>query len=218
MFTLALEWQEGFNEHEIRRAGLLAQSVNPWDRLISVHGLSVTENLENSTAFFKEDWLDYLDIQTGFVAHNEINKLGVLYRKQANKPLLMEEFSFGENNDEQRINTWSALLTIPAGIGTGTSLSAISEFTSHVDLANMNPAPELITTENAYAARSSDGRSIIYIFATGPVGFRTNIFTNSIARWFDPRKGVFVDHEPEIENGLLIPPSDQDWILIINPV
>ena len=71
--------------------------------------------------------------------HPEINELGRLYREQENKPVILEEFSFGENNDEQRINTWAALLTAPAGIGTGSGLKAISKFLKTVEITKFDP-------------------------------------------------------------------------------
>ncbi|MDX2505062.1 MAG: DUF5060 domain-containing protein [Gammaproteobacteria bacterium] len=218
LFTLALEWQEDFSEIEIRKAGLLAQNHNPWNRLISVHSLSVTDNLEESTIFFGEDWLDFIEIQTGFINHHKINEFGRLYRRLENKPVILEEFSFGENNDEQRINTWSALLTAPAGIGTGSGLKAISKFLEIIEITAYTPATGLVTTDNAYSAISHDGQVIIYIFQNGPVLFSPGKINASKAQWFDPRIGKLVNSIFKFNaDEPLVPPTNQDWILLITP-
>lgn len=218
IFTLALEWKESFTENEIRSAGMLAQKNNPWQRLVSVHSLSVTSNIKESIIFFDEDWLDFIEIQTGFVGHQKINTLGQLYRKQQDKPVILEEFSFGENNDIQRINTWSALLTAPAGIGTGSGLKAISNFLAAVEITKFDPAPEVISTGNAYAATSYDGHIIVYIYQSGPVLFNKEKIDATTARWFDPRKGSFKGPAFQINTSMpLAPPTDQDWALLVTP-
>ena len=218
LFTLALEWQESFSESEIRTTGILAQKNNPWNRLISVHGLSVTDNLDDSTIFFDEDWLDFIEIQTGFINHHKINKLSRLYREQESKPVILEEFSFGENNDEQRINTWAALLTVPGGIGTGSGLKAISTFLDSINITKFDPMPGLITTNNAYAAASQDGHIVVYIYKSGPVLFKSGKITAAKGQWFDPRIGKFNSSTFEfITDKPLSPPTDQDWVLLITP-
>lgn len=218
IFTLALEWQESFTESDIRKTGFLAQNNNPWKRLISVHGLSVTNNLNESTIFFDEDWLDFIEIQTGFVEHHKINQLGKLYRKQENKPVILEEFSLGENNDEQRINTWSALLTTPGGIGTGSGLKAITTFLASIDITKFEPVTDLIITDNAYAAASNEDHIIIYIYQNGPVLFAPGRTNATRGQWFDPREGQYKGSIFELNTDKpLQPPTDQDWVLLIRP-
>lgn len=218
IFTLALEWQESFTVSEIRKTGLLAQDNNPWQRLISVHGTSVTSNIEESSIFFDEDWLDFIEIQTGFVEHHKINQLGTYFRELHNKPVLLEEFSFGNNNDEQRINTWSALLTAPAGIGTGSGLKAVSNFLALVDITAFAPVKDLVATGNAYAATSHDGQVIIYVYRKGPVLFSSGKISVSKARWFNPREGRYEKTAFKLNTEEpLLPPTNQDWVLLITP-
>ncbi len=217
LFTLALEWQEGFEENEIRQAGTLAQSNNPWDRLISVHGLSVTGD-KNDRVFFNEDWLDFIEIQTGFVDHSIINTLGNLYRGQESKPVILEEFSFGEENSEQRINTWAAMMTSPAGIGTGSGIKAITAFLEAIDITAFDPAPEIITTDNAYAMASGDGRAIVYIYKNNSIMFSQEKLTSTKGRWFDPRKGKFSGSVFElVAERPVLTPTGQDWVLLVSP-
>ena len=216
IFTLALEWQEGFTENEVRTLGAAAQNANPWGRLISVHGISVNNNLDDSTTFFDENWLDFIELQTGFVDHRRIYELGNLYRNIENKPLILEEFSFGQENHEQRVNTWAALLTTPSGIGTGSGLKAIMKFLEHVDIAEFSPNTDIITSDNAYAAVSKD-RMIVYLFGTGPLTFAPDTVNSENCQWFDPRTGKFSDdHCRLVENKPLKPPTNMDWVLLID--
>ncbi len=216
IFTLALEWQEDFTEAEIRQAGILTQKNNPWDRLISVHSLSVTDNIDESTIFFNENWLDFIEIQTGFIDHPEINRLGQFYRQQ-NKPTILEEFSFGENNDEQRINTWAALLTMPAGIGTGSGIKAISNFLNTVDITKFDPANKLVLSDNAYAAAYNE-QIIVYTYKGEPIQLASEKIRGKQGQWFNPRKGNFNASPFKLTtNQPLLPPSNQDWVLLITP-
>lgn len=216
IFTLALEWQETFTEDEVRKTGILAQANNPWHRLISVHELSVTKNMEKHSIFSGESWLDFIEIQTGFINHSDIYELGILYANQQNKPAMLEEFSFGENNKEQRINTWAALLTIPAGIGTGSGLKAIAKLLSTVDISNYSPAPELIQTGNAYAATTPDGQAIIYIYKSGSV-LLDKKYNAASAQWFNPRDGHYIKPAFKLDTAqALTPPDNQDWALILS--
>jgi hypothetical protein len=217
LFTLALEWQEGFSERDIRQAGVLAQSSNPWDRLISVHGVSVNGNKEDRI-FFNEDWLDFIEIQTGFVDHHRINELGNIYRGQENKPVILEEFSFGEDNTEQRINTWAAIMTAPAGIGTGAGIKSITAFLEYIDINEFDPAPGLVTTNNAYAITSRDGRAVVYIYNSDPVIFSQGKLDSAKGRWFDPRRGEFNGAEFDLATDRpLIVPTQEDWVLLVIP-
>lgn len=217
LFTLALEWQEAFTESEIREAGMLAQNNNPWDRLISVHGLSVTGDRKD-TVFFDEDWLDFIEIQTGFVAHNRINELGNRYRGLVNKPVILEEFSLGQNNTEQRINTWAAIMTAPAGVGTGSGIKAISAFLELIDISEFDPAPGLVMTNNAYAMVSSDGRAVIYIYKNRSVTVTQGQFKSAHGRWFDPRTGKYNGSKFELATDQPVQlPTEEDWVLLVTP-
>ena len=217
LFTLALEWQEGFTESEIREIGTLAQTINPWGRLVSVHGLSVS-GVRSDTVFFDEAWLDFIDIQTGFVEHQKIHELGVLYRGYTNKPVILEEFSFGEDNAEQRINTWAAVMTAPAGIGTGSGIKAITAFLQQVDISVFNPAPELVVTDNAYVLSATDGRAIVYIYRSGSVELSPQKSSAMKGRWFDPRTGEFSGPAFKLDGDRIIKlPTEQDWVLLLTP-
>ncbi|RPH55405.1 DUF5060 domain-containing protein, partial [bacterium] len=59
MFTLALEWQEGWTATEVATHAQFLHDNNPWDRLVSVHGVT------GSFKFPGEPWADYMDIQAG---------------------------------------------------------------------------------------------------------------------------------------------------------
>ena len=218
VFTLALEWQESFSEKEMRATGILAQNNNPWDRLISVHGIPVTANIAESSTFFNEDWLDFIEIQTGFIDHYGINNLGLLYGNQQDKPVILEEFSFGYNNDEERIKTWAALLTSPGGIGTGSGLNAITQFLKTVDITKYQPVTNLINTNNAYTASSHDGHAIVYIYRNGPVLFNKSSDDNYKGQWFDPRNGDYTGLPFIIDTDKpLTTPTKEDWVLVLKP-
>jgi len=218
IFTLALEWQEDFTVNKIRSAGTLTQQNNPWRRLLSVHSLSVIDSPEDSTVFFDDDWLDFIEIQTGFISHEKIYPIGLQFRKKSRKPMILEEFSFGENTDEQRINTWAALLTAPAGIGTGSGIKSLSTFLRTIDITQFTPTPELITSGNAYAAQSDSGQTLIYIFNKGPLTLTTKKISSNNGQWFNPRNGEYSGSIFVLDTGSPItPPTDQDWVLLLSP-
>lgn len=219
LFTLALEWQEAFTESEVREAGIVAQNNNPWERLVSVHGLSVSGVREDEdSVFFDEDWLDFIEIQTGFVAHHKIYELGNRYRGLDNKPLILEEFSLGENTTEQRINTWAAIMTAPAGIGTGSGIKAVSTFLREIDISKFDPAPDLVATKNAYAIASSDGRAVIYVYKNRSVTVTPGKINAAQGQWFDPRTATFKGSRFELVAGRPARlPTEEDWVLLITP-
>ncbi|HET9211931.1 MAG TPA: DUF5060 domain-containing protein, partial [Thermoanaerobaculia bacterium] len=132
MFTLALEWQEGWTLPGVNADGAFLQERNPWRRLVSVHG--VTGDFVLPTA----SWVDYLDLQAGNeAAPAAVHALGLANRALAEKPLIVEELGMGEEDAANRRKAWAAFLAGAAGVGTGAYLGNLGRFAARVPFAEM---------------------------------------------------------------------------------
>ena len=151
MFITSLEWQEGFSKTKIARLGNVMQANNPWKRLVSVHGVDAVNGHSGDFIFPGAKWADYMDIQPGFRDANTIYEVSIRNRKLNAKPLLVEEFSFGENNREELIKTWSAIMSGAAGIGTATGTEAILTVLNIIDYFYLEPLPASPLADGTFA-------------------------------------------------------------------
>ncbi|HEV2853286.1 MAG TPA: DUF5060 domain-containing protein [Thermoanaerobaculia bacterium] len=214
MFTLALEWQEGWSVEEVHASGDFLQRNNPWARLVSVHGVT------GDFAFPAASWVDYLDLQAGNSADLQaVHALGLANRARAGKPLLQEEHGLGEENAENRRKAWAAFTAGAAGVGTGAFLEHLAKFASLVDFSRMEPADGLVTAGRGYALADRGRDYAVYLY--GGTGVRVNLrgaAGSFKVEWYDPRKGVF-QPAPPVEGGrirIFNAPSQDDWVLYIH--
>lgn len=213
MFTLALEWQEGWSREEVETHGRFLQGENPWVRLISVHGTT------GDFSFPQSPWVDYLEIQAGNDAsHRSVHALGLANRGLAAKPLIQEEHGLGEENAANRRNAWAAFLSGAAGVGTGADLVHLARFAARVPFERMEPAGHLVLSGGAYALHE---RRKAYVFYLPEGGFlRANLKPaggNLAVEWFDPRTGA-VRRGPGIAGGKIQTfqaPAAGDWVLYV---
>ncbi len=186
MFTLCLEWQEGWSRQSVAANATFLQEHNPWGRLVSVHGTT------GPFAFPNEPWADYMDIQSGNDAsHRVVHDMGLANRNLAAKPLINEEFGLGEENDDLRKRAWAAFMAGAAGSGTGAFLQYLAAFAETVPFDRMEPRDELVVSGNAYCLAGAGAGYVVYLYDGGQVsvdlGSETGTFDVS---WYDPRTGA----------------------------
>jgi len=214
MFTLVLEWQEGWPAAQVESDGLFLQSNNPWERLVSVHGVT------GDFAFPVASWVDYLDLQAGNEADPaRVHALGITNRDRAVKPLIQEELGMGEEDAANRRKAWAAFLAGAAGVGTGADLAQLARFASRVPFWKMAPADSLVLSGNAYALAEPGKAYVFQVWDGGEV--RVDLRSGSgpfTAEWFDPRNGSSRP-VPSAQGGRLkifTAPTRDDWILYIH--
>ncbi|MEA2563215.1 MAG: hypothetical protein QOH06_4719 [Acidobacteriota bacterium] len=214
VFVLALEWQEGWTTTEVGTNASYLQTQNPWDRLVSVHG--VTGDFE----FPGAAWADYMDIQAGNESdHGQVHLTGLLHRELALKPLIQEEHGLGEETTAQRQNVWAAFTAGAASTGTGAFLKPLSRFVSTVRFERLAPSLLRVASGGAYAAEDAGRFYVLYLYDGGPVLLDLLTVAGPLkSEWFDPRKGTFSPGPTLAGNGLrtVTPPDGQDWVMTLS--
>jgi hypothetical protein len=214
MFTLALEWQEGWSELQVNADGAYLQSNNPWGRLVSVHGLT------GDFALPAAPWVDYLDLQAGNAADlPAVHALGLANRARAAKPLIEEELGMGEEDAANRRKAWGAFMAGAAGVGTGASLAHLGELAALVPFAALAPDDALVLSGNAYALAARGQAYVVYLYDGGTVRVDLRAGSGTFAvEWFDPRDGS--RHPvPPARGGRIkafAAPSPGDWVLYLH--
>lgn len=214
IFTLALEWQEGWTLSQVNADGAFLQERNPWSRLVSVHGVT------GDFALPVAPWVDYLDLQAGNeAAPAAVHALGLANRALAAKPLLVEELGMGEEDATNRRKAWAAFLAGAAGVGTGAYLSPLGRFAARVPFAEMAPADGLVLEGNAWALAAPGSAYVLYLHSGGAVRVDLRAASGSLqAEWYDPRDGS--SHPlPAVAGGgveTFTAPSQEDWVLYLH--
>jgi hypothetical protein len=213
LFTLVLEWQEGWTDTEVDTHAKRVQLSNPWDRLVSVMGTP------GDFAFPDAGWADYLQIQVGFVGHDKIHAEGVQNRALAAKPLIVEEFSHGEEITANRQAAWAAFTSGAAGSGTGAFLQHLSRFAARVDFERMSPADALVLSGAAYGLAEANRAYVFYLHSGGTVSVNLGGAAGPlIVEWYNPRTGAFTA-APATTGGAarsFTAPTAEDWVLYIH--
>lgn len=214
LFTLALEWQEGWSTAEVNATASYLHQWNPWARCLSVLGTP------GHFAFPSATWADYMQIQPGNgTGHSQVHSHGLHNRAAANKPLMVEEYATGAENTGNRQKAWSALLTAPAGSGTGAFLQPLAQFVALIDFERMTPADSLVVSGGAYGMAESNRAYVFYLFNGGAVTLDLAAATGTfIAEWYDPRTGTF-RAAPAASGGgrrSYTAPASGDWVLYLH--
>ena len=214
MFTLALEWQEGWSAEEVQASGDFLQRNNPWGRLVSVHGTT------GDFAFPGAPWVDYLDIQAGNSASpGVVHAMGLANRALAAKPLIQEEHGLGEETAENRRKVWAAVLAGAAGVGTGAFLEPLAKLAALVSFARMEPADGLVTAGRAWVLAEKGRAYVVYVYDGSRVRLNLRAAAGPFkAEWYDPRQGTF-QPAPPVQGGrirLFDLPSQDDWVLYVH--
>ena len=213
MFTLALEWQEGWSATEVGTYMTYLHSQNPWARLASVHG--ITGDFSYPTA----SWADYMDTQAGNeVGYAAVHSHGLSNRALAAKPLIQEEFGLGQEDAAHRQKAWAAFTAGAAGVGTGSFLRHLVDFVAQIDFERMAPADSLATSGNAYVLAENGVAYVVYAYNGGTVRLDLRNVSGSFnARWYDPRTGTF-SSAGSVSAGAersFTAPAGGDWVLYV---
>lgn len=213
MFTLALEWQEGWSTTEVGTAMGYLQSHNPWARLASVHGVT------GDFSFPSAAWADYMDTQAGNeTGHAAVHSHGLRNRAFAARPLIQEEFGLGNEDTAHRQKAWAAFTAGAAGSGTGAFLAPLSSFAAQVDFERMDPADALALSGNAYVLAEGGTAYVLYLYdgGTARVDLR-GVSGNFEARWYDPRAGAFQPAGTTTggQERSFTAPAGGDWVLYL---
>jgi hypothetical protein len=214
MFTLALEWQEGWSELQVNADGAYLQAGNPWGRLVSVHGLT------GDFALPAAPWVDYLELQAGNSADlSGVHALGLANRARAAKPLIEEELGMGEEDAANRRKAWGAFMAGAAGVGTGAGLANLGRFAALVPFATLAPDDPLVLSANAYALAARGRCYVFYLYDGGAVRVDLRAGSGPFAvEWFDPRDGSR-HPAPPARGGRIeafAAPSPGDWVLYLH--
>ena len=215
MFTLCLEWQEGWSSGEVEDHAAFLQAHNPWDRLASVHGTT------GNFAFPTAAWADYMDIQSGNDADPAtVHAMGLTNRALAAKPLINEEFGLGDEDAAHRRKAWAAFVAGAGGSGTGAFLAHLAAFTASVAFERMEPHDELAVSGRAWVLAEPGVALVALLEQGGPVELDLSSFSGTlVARWYDPRAGTFSPAGAPAGGGRasFASPSADDWVLLVEP-
>ena len=213
MFTLALEWQEGWSADEVATNMSYLQSRNPWARLVSVHGT------EGDFSFPTAAWADYMDTQGGNDAgYASIHAHGLRNRALAVKPLIQEEFGLGSEDTAHRQKAWAAFTAGAAGSGTGSYLAPLATFVAQIPFERMDPADSLALSGNAYVLAEQGRTYVAYLYNGGTVQLNLAGASGTFsAQWYDPRVGGFLS-AGSVTGGAarsFTAPAGGDWVLYV---
>jgi hypothetical protein len=213
MFTLALEWQEGWASAEVGSHMSFLHAQNPWARLASVHGVT------GDFSFPSAAWADFMNTQGGNeVDHATIHSHGLRNRSFAVKPVLQEEFGLGQEDTSHRQKAWAAFTAGAAGSGTGAFLAHLATFVSQVDFERMDPADSLAASGNAYVLAEAGSAYVAYLYNGGTLRLDLRGASGTFSvQWFDPRNGTF-QTATSVSGGQeasFTPPAGGDWALLL---
>lgn len=213
MFTLCLEWQEGWSTGEVDTNASFLQSQNPWDRLVSVHGTT------GDFAFPNAAWADYMDIQSGNDAsYDTVHAMGLTNRALAAKPLLNEEFGLGDETDELRRRAWAAFTAGAGGSGTGAFLQHLADFVATIPFETLSPSDSLVQSGEGYCLASPGARYVVYLPHGGSVALDLTAASGSLqVAWYDPRAGSTSPGSGVTGGSVqtLQAPDANDWVLSV---
>ncbi len=216
MFVLALEWQEGWSQAEVRTNAAYVQDHNPWQRLASVHGTT------GNFAFPGDAWADFMATQSG----NSITPAGnnahtIANRGLSNKPLIVEEFGILEAASDARLrgNLWAAFCGGAAGSGTGSDLARLRVFLDDTGVPFWRMSPDNTIASRGFVLAEQGNAYVVYVQDGSPftVQLEEGLYA---ASWFDPRGNA---GEPgllpagTVTGGVqsFTPPESSDWVLYV---
>jgi hypothetical protein len=214
MYILILEWQEAWTPAVVDAHGQFVQSVNPWARLVSVHGWP------GKFAFPTLPWADYMDVQSGnYIDYPTTHAAALKSRSLAVKPMIEEEFSMGPEDTLERQKAWAAFTAGVAGSGTGAYLGPLATFVAKVPFQNLSPNDALVHAGGAYALADPGRTYVLYLYNGGTVSVDLSAAPGTLtAQWFDPQAGAFRPAFYTAGGGVrsFTAPGAGDWALYVH--
>ena len=217
LFTLVLEWEEGWTADEVERHMTYLQRKNPWDRLATVHGQI------GDFDFPQAPWADFLDLQVEAGSHRNVYAAGIANRALAAKPVLQEEMGQGYENGETRAKGWAAFMAGAGGAGGGAFLAPLATFIARVPFHRMEPMNRLVLSGSAYALAEPGKAYAFYLpdnRSNGKITVDLSAASGTlVVEWLDPRTGAWLAGPPVRGGGpvTLRSPQNGDWALYIHP-
>jgi hypothetical protein len=212
-FVLALEWQEGWSQTEVASHATFIHAVNPWARMVSVHGTPGDFSFPTAT------WADFMAIQAGNgSSYGAVHASTLRNRARAAKPVIQEEHGLGAENTIHRQRAWAAFAGGAAGVGTGAYLQHLVRFTNLIDFSSKEPHQELVTSGSAYLLATPGFGYIAYLPAGGAVGLDLRAAPGTFREiWYDPRTGALIDRgsRPGGRVTTLTAPASGDWTVVL---
>lgn len=242
IYVICLEWEEDWHKEEINKAGNYIQAHNPWNRLLSVHGVSVPQKkmlrekqnfLKRLGDLFSEDnywefsdqkWPTFIASQVGNKSNaKEVNELAVNLYKEEIIPHLSEEFGILRNDSDKslRAKMWANFCGGAAGGGTGSDIASLLNFLQKgkVPFQRMKPSNSLLNKGgiNSFCLAEEGHHYAVYT-GSGKVSLRvTN--PDMVAYWYNVREPSprFISAGPvhKGQNEFEPPNIGKDWVLWI---
>lgn len=213
LFTLALEWQEGWTPAEVAAHMAYLHQQNPWERLVSVHGVP------GEFSFPGEPWADYMQVQAGNEsAPEDVLLSSLVHRLLDEKPLIQEEHGLGLEDAANRRKVWAAFVGGASGSGTGAFLEPLARFLPGTPFESMEPDDLVALGGNAWVLADRGRHYVLYLPEGGTVLVDLLDAPGSfLAEWFDPREGLFT-WPATVAGGRLATfsaPGSGDWVLTL---
>lgn len=113
--------------------------------------------------------------------------------------------------------TWKEALSFPGA----TQMGYLRRFFESLPWTELRPAPDFVEQISARddpgtfvaCARTTDGKvTVVYFPAQAQAQIRLHVADPRQVRWYNPRQGEWQARSPR---GLLVPPDDQDWLLVV---
>jgi hypothetical protein len=214
LFTLILEWEEGWSTDEVDRHMVYLQQKNPWRRLQSVHGQI------GDFDFPQASWANFMELQAGATGYQGVYDRGIANRALAVKPLVQEEMGQGPENGGTRLKSWAAFMAGAGGAGGGAFLAPLSTFIARVPFQRMQPMNGLVLSGTAYALAEPGKAYVFFQPVNGTITVDLSAASGTlIVEWFDPRTGAWQTGPPVAGGGpvTLRSPASGDWAVFVHP-
>jgi len=242
LFVICLEWEEGWHKDGINEAGNYIQARNPWNRLLSVHGVSVQgkkklrkkqnflkrlEDLFNGANYWEfsnQKWPTFIASQVGNRSTaKEVNELAVNLYKDETIPHLSEEFGILTDDSDKslRAKMWANFCGGAAGGGTGSDIASFLNFIQKgkVPFQRMKPSNSLLKKGgfNSFCL-AEEGRHYVVYSSSGKVTLQvTN--PDVVAYWYNVREPsprfIPAGTVHSGQNEFEPPDMAKDWVLWI---
>lgn len=243
LFIICLEWEEEWSKAQINEAGNYIQAHNPWNRLISVHGLSVPDKkryfkkksfLErfnrlfdesNYWEFSEEKWSTFIASQVGNDSTpKEVNELAIKLNEEEAIPHLSEEFGILKSDTDKylRAKMWANFCGGSAGGGTGSDVGSFQNFIkkSKIQFQKMKPSNYLLRGEkNNKFCLAEEGKNYVVYSEKGKINILIEK-ADMVAYWYNVREqsAALIPAGKVInvgQNEFETPDSENDWVLWI---
>jgi hypothetical protein len=237
-FIICLEWDEEWSKAQINAAGEYIQTKNPWNRLLSVHGLPVVDDNKKMSIkrfiklfknrkyweFSDEKWPAFIATQVGNgCAAQEVNHVAIRVNEEQSISHPSEEFGILRSDSDKnlRAKMWANFCGSASGGGTGSYIASFLNLLqkSNIQFQRMKPANSLLNKRgfNSFCL-AEEGHYYVVYTGSGKVSLQVSSL-DLVACWYNvsepsPR---FIPAGPvhKGQNEKEPPDTAKDWVLWI---